>query len=394
MSDKGAVGAITRRHAGLAEQAIAWLRLVAVGLFAGAERLPPPGDHGVAFFSVLGAYAAWSAGVLALTYRRALTSREGLLTTGVDVIVITVLASLSGGPFSLTRLGYFFVPVTVAFRYRPSLTLIATAIAIGAFVVPALLDIGPDQGDVAGFVELHAAMLAWVGAACAALSAAVARRSDEIARLAADRERLLAETLAAETRERQALAEGLHDGAVQSLLAARHDIEEAAIRSPEDEALERADEALLGVVRELRSAIFELHPHVLEEAGLEAALRQVAGAAARRGGFDLTLDLDSLAPVLDADRALFSAARELLTNVAKHAHAEHVIVSLHEVGSERVLTVRDDGAGFDASVLTDRLTEGHIGLPSQRVRLESAGGRLVVGPASGGGTEAMARMPV
>src|SRR5207248_2733633 len=148
---------------------------------------------------------------------------------------------------------------------------------------------------------------------------------------AVDREQLLAQALAAETRERRALAEGLHDGAIQSLLAARHDLEEAAVRAPGADALERADGALLDVVRQLRSAIFELHPHVLEEAGLEAAVRQVAETAARRGDFALTLELDSVPHRGERDRLLFSVARELLSNVVRHADSSKVIVTLHDL---------------------------------------------------------------
>lgn len=377
-----------------AEQAVAWLRLVAVGLFAGAERLPPPGDHNAAFFAVLAGYAAWGVWRVVVVRRRPASTRDGLIAAAVDVLVITALSTLSGGPFSLTTLGYFFVPVTVAFRYRPALTLIATGVTIAAYVLQPLLGIGPYRSDVVGYVALNAGMLAWVGAACAALSAAIARRSDQIARLAVDRERLLAQAMAAESRERQTLAEGLHDGAIQSLLAARHDIEEAAVRAPGDPALDRADDALLTVVRQLRSAIFELHPHVLEEAGLEAALRQVAEGAARRAGFELTLDLDQLPERRDLDRVLFSVARELLTNVTKHAGARHVTVTLHEEGGERTVAVLDDGSGFDPAVLEERVGQGHIGLASQGIRLETAGGRLEVGPAPGGGTLAVARVPV
>jgi two-component system NarL family sensor kinase len=249
---------------------------------------------------------------------------------------------------------------------------------------------------VISFVAVYAGMLAWVGLACTALSAAIARRTDEIKRLVADREHLLAEALSAESRERRALADGLHDGAVQSLLAIRHDLEDvaAAVRpGPDIEALERADEGLLGVVRDLRSAIFELHPHVLDEAGLEAALRQVAEVAARRAGFTLELELDPLSARADADRLLFSVARELLTNIVKHAGATQVSVTLRELRGERVLSVRDDGRGLDSGLLAERVSQGHIGLASQRVRLETAGGSLEVAPAPDGGTLAIARLP-
>lgn len=147
--------------------------------------------------------------------------------------------------------------------------------------------------------------------------------------------------LAPETREWRALADGLHDGPIQSLLAARHDLEDVAGREPGDSALERADEALLDVVRQLRSAIFELHPHVLEEAGLDGADRQVAETAARRSGFRLTLELEPLPPRGDTDRLLFSVARELITNVSKHAEARVVTVTLHDDGGVRTPEDRD-----------------------------------------------------
>jgi two-component system, NarL family, sensor kinase len=378
---------------GRAEILIAWLRLIAVGLFVWAEHQPPPHDHQTGFYIVAAGYGLWSLLLLALSTRRAPTHAEGLVEAGIDAIAITLLSSLSGGPYSLVRLGYFFVPVTVAFRYRWTWTLAATALVVAVYISEALADIGPDR-HVAGFVALHACMLIWVGVACAGLSAAVARRSDAIAALVTDREQLLAESLAAETRERRALAEGLHDGVIQSLLAIRHDLEETAVHLPDDPGLRRADDALLGVVRELRSTIFELHPHVLDEAGLEAAVRQVAETAARRAGFELTLELDQLPAHADLDRLMFSVARELLTNVTKHAQARHVTVRLHDSGGARLLMVRDDGKGFDTSALAKRLAQGHIGLASQRVRVESAGGTLEVERGPGGGTVATARVPI
>ncbi len=395
MSASAPLEAVARRHAGRAEYAVAWLRLAAVGLFAGAERLPPGGDHDTAFFVLLGAYLAWSISVLIITHTRSATPRQGLVALVVDIVVITVLCALSGGAFSDTRIGYVFIPVTVAFRYRPRLTLLATAVSVVAYVLEPLLDIGPDRtGDTVGYVTLWAGLLAWVGISSTVLSAMIARRTDEVAQLVGDREQLLSEVIAAEHRERQALAEGLHDGPVQSLLATRHDLEEVALRLPADEALTRADETLLGVARQLRSAIFELHPHVLDEAGLEAAVRQVAEAGAQRADLELTLELESLPADKEIDRMLFSVARELITNVVKHAHATRLTVTLHEHAGERVLTVGDNGAGFDPAVLSEQLARGHVGVASQRMRLERLGGQLELLPEPDGGTRAIARIPV
>ncbi len=311
----------------------------------------------------------------------------------IDVLVITALDSLSGGPFSLTRLGYFFVPVAAAFRYQWRTTLVVTVIVVAAYSLDPLLDIGGNQGTSP--VSWRCTRGSWPGSES---PAPPCRPGSRIARDRSPASWMTANgwsprSLDAESRERRALAEGLHDGPIQSLLAARHDLEAAAAHLPEDEGLVRADDNLLEVVRELRSAIFELHPHVLEEVGLEAAVRQVAEVSAMRAGFELTLDLEDLPRLHDQDRLLYSVARELLSNVVRHADAHHVTVALHDSDGERVLTVTDDGQGVDVKVLADRLTHGHIGLASQRVRLESAGGRLEVAPRPHDGTVAAAHLP-
>jgi two-component system, NarL family, sensor kinase len=387
------VGSPIARPLGRVEQAASALRVAAVGLFAAAEQLPPPGDLTAPFFALLGAYLVWSVGLVILVSRRRLTYAEGLVVSGADILVITVLSGLSGGPYSLVRLGYFFVPLAVAFRYRPPLTLAATVIIVVAFVLQPLVDLGPDQADEPGYVATWAGFMAWVGIACTVLSAIVAGRIREVTELSTDRERLLAEVMSAESRERQQLAEGLHDGAIQSLLAARHDLERVALAAPESRELARADEALLGVVRELRSTIFEMHPHVLDAAGLDAAVKQLAEVAALRGGFDLTLELDELPDPTANDRVLFSVFRELMTNVVKHAGARQVKVTLRALPVGRVLIVADDGHGYDPSAADERLREGHIGLRSQRVRVETVGGTLEISRGETGGTVAEARVP-
>jgi two-component system NarL family sensor kinase len=369
------------------------LRLAWVPLFAAAERLPPPGDHEAGFFAVLGAYLVWSLVVVWLNRRWSSVENLELVASNVDVVVISVLCGLSGGAYSLVRLGFFFVPVSVAFSYRPRLTLMATVAAVTGYVLQSIVGTAPSS-YTASYVAVWSAMLSWVGVSAAVLSEIIARRTRQVERLAADRERLLAETMAAESRERQQLAEGLHDGAIQSLLAIRHDLETAAVSAPESQDLARADEALLGVVRQLRSAIFELHPHVLEAAGLEAAIRQVAEVAAQRGEFELALELDSLPRAAAADRVLFSVFRELITNVVKHARAGRVTVRLTAEAGSRTLTVIDDGRGFDADRAARQVGEGHIGLPSQRIRLETVGGGLEIARGERGGTVATAHVPV
>jgi two-component system NarL family sensor kinase len=298
---------------------------------------------------------------------------------------------LSGGAFSEARAAYFLVPVAVAFRFRPSLTALAGGAAIAAYLIQAIAD-NSSRPHATRLVVVHTGYLIWITAAAALLSYLLARRTRRIAELAAVSRRLAAEALLAEERERQALAEGLHDSAIQTLLSAKHDLEEAET-STSHPALTRADAALAQTVSELREALFELHPYVLTEAGLETALRTIGQRAARRGGYRLRLDLHYPRPY-PQEQLLLAVARELLINVGRHASARNVTVRLAESGNEVSLAVTDDGRGFDPSELNERIAEGHIGLAAQRLRVESAGGNLDVRSSPGWGTTVEIRLPL
>ena len=257
------------------------------------------------------------------------------------------------------------------------------------------LDIAGDKGQpvyvTAAGVVTQAGYLAWVGVACVMLSVLLERRTQLASRLAADRSRLLTDALEAEQRERKALAEALHDHAIQNLLSARHELEEAA-ETTFHPALGRAEDALVAAAGQLREAVFDLHPYVLEAAGLEAALRSIAQEAASRGHFGLRLDLNGPGPHAH-DQLVFSAARELLTNVVRHADATLVGVRLAERDGELVLVVEDDGCGFPAERVEERLADGHIGLAAQRVRVEAAGGHMELLSTPGDGTRVEVRVP-
>jgi two-component system, NarL family, sensor kinase len=384
-------GPLSAEAAAETERIVAWLRLPLIALLALGEGLPHPNPQTVAFVITLALFSGWSAAVLAWVYVRTPGPRFAVVTTAADIAAITVLAVLSGGAFSHARLGYFVVPVTVAFRFRPAMTAAATLAVTTAYVAQAAAHPATGEDEKARFIATQAGFLLWVGVACVLLSYLLARRTDAVFELAQSRSRLLTDALAAETRERRVLAEALHDSALQNLLGARHEIEEAAEASPHP-ALVRADDALSATVEQLRNAVFELHPYVLEETGLEASVRSAARQAASRGGFQLALHLAY--DERDAnDQLLFSAARELLANVVEHADASRVEVVLAADGDDVRLLVADDGVGFSPEELADRLAAGHIGLASQRVRIEAAGGSLEVGSAPRAGTRVEVRVP-
>jgi two-component system NarL family sensor kinase len=368
------------------ERRVAWLRLLAIPLIVAAETLPHPKEERSDFLTGVVVVSVYAVAMLVWVYRRKVTPGFGILGTALDVAAITVLVSLSGGAYSEARLTYFLVPIAVAFRFRPGLTALSSTITVVAYVLQAVAHPAHTQPHAAQFIAVEASYLLWIGLAAVLLSAVLEQRTRQTFELAERRRELIAEALSAGERERRTLAEGLHDHAIQNLLSARHDLEEAGLADgAAPEALARADAAVDTTIAELREAVFELHPYVLEQSGLEAALRAAGQRAARRGGFRVHFDL-SYPRRHPQEVLLFGAARELLTNAATHAQARNVSVELWENNGSIELAVRDDGQGFDIGLLPQRIAAGHIGLQSQRERVESAGGRFEIRSSPGRGT--------
>jgi two-component system NarL family sensor kinase len=200
---------------------------------------------------------------------------------------------------------------------------------------------------------------------------------------------LVAQVLDAEDSARRRIAQLIHDDALQNLLAANQELMEAA---PGRVQVQRAHEVVEGTIARLREAMMALHPVTLEQGGFETALGAVARQAARQGGFNIELDIDPQA-IDVADALLLAIARELLTNVARHAKAEQVTVALRRVGDALELEVADDGRGMPAGRRAEALSEGHIGLASVHERVRSVNGEFIF-DSSPSGTRALARLPL
>jgi two-component system NarL family sensor kinase len=197
--------------------------------------------------------------------------------------------------------------------------------------------------------------------------------------------------VAAEQRERGRLAQALHDEAVQNLLAVHQDLAEAA--SGDSRSLSRAQVAVERTIEQLRQAVFELHPVVLEHAGFDAALHAAVEAQARRSGLATEVSISPEAVGVH-DRLMLSVARELVTNVAKHAGATSVRVEVERHAATIVLRVTDDGRGLSEGRREAALRDGHVGLASCGQRVEALGGRLDVWTRPEGGAMIRAALPV
>jgi signal transduction histidine kinase len=205
-------------------------------------------------------------------------------------------------------------------------------------------------------------------------------RAAEVARLASDRERLLSEVLDAERRERARLAETLHDGPMQRLMALRQDAAEMDSAAPVG-LTDRLDKA----IAETRSLISAFHPATVRELGFAASLRSAVEPFPSAASIRLTIDCSVDDRAL-ADTFLAPIAQELVVNAVKHADPSAIDVLVQEQDGHLVVEVNDDGVGIDTAEADRAVQAGHVGLAMVRRRVEDAGGRLDIATRSDGGT--------
>jgi two-component system NarL family sensor kinase len=376
---------------------LATLRAALVPVVWLGERLVDhPTVHTGAFPLLLAAFGGWAAALLALR----LAARRGTLTVPamvgrvepfVDLGAIAALTYASGGPFSETAMAFFVLPVLAAARLRPRVTAGWALGAVLAYILLSVVHPTAGEGEATARMTSQVAYLAWIGLAATLVSSVLHQREAAIAKLAKQRGQLAAHALASEQRERRRLAELLHDESVQTLSLAHQELADYH-RTGREASFERARSAIDETMAQIRGEIFELHPYVLDHAGLPAALRAIADRSAVRMGAEITVAVDP-AGVGHHDELIVVLTRELLTNAAKHSGAAHVVVTVAADHERIELEVRDDGSGFDPARREAALLAGHLGLASSEQRVRSAGGELIVSSAPGRGTTVQAVLP-
>ena len=156
-------------------------------------------------------------------------------------------------------------------------------------------------------------------------------------------------------------------------------------------------ELLRDSLQQIRDLVLDLSSPALNEIGLGAAINEWSDNQLRlRHGLPFTFssECDHLEIDETVAAVLFRNTRELLSNVVKHARANHVAVRLDCVDDELKITVTDDGHGFSTAEVSERPTaEGGFGLFSIRERMADLGGSLDLDSAPGKGCTAVLRMP-
>ena len=212
-----------------------------------------------------------------------------------------------------------------------------------------------------------------------------------------EREALLQHALESSAVERRQIASDLHDGVVQDLSGVAYALSARARMNagqPDDGTAELAD-TVRESIRSLRSLVIDLYPPNLREEGLASALLDLVERA-RGQGFDVELDTTGVGGDLPERVAavVYRAAQEALRNAVQHAGATGVRVTVIADERRTVLTVTDDGRGFDQATLAAREAQGHVGLKALRGLVADAGGTVKIDTAPGRGTTVVVEVPL
>jgi signal transduction histidine kinase len=210
---------------------------------------------------------------------------------------------------------------------------------------------------------------------------------------------LATEIILVEERERRTIASALHDSLGPLLAFSKRELGILRKSAPAEIAgsLRHVHEMIEQAVGQTRSLTFDLSPPTLYTLGLEHALEELVERFSQegkfKGVFNTLANGDSLTE--DVKVLLYRSARELLINIAKHAQAKNVYVTLSVTENHIQVAVEDDGIGFDTSGIDLQAGKSSgFGLFNVYERLAQAGGRLDIQSQKKGGTKIVLQLPL
>jgi PAS domain S-box-containing protein len=242
-----------------------------------------------------------------------------------------------------------------------------------------------------------------VNARTADLSAANrALQAEMVQRQHAEQEhkKLLRRLADAQESERARISRELHDQLGQELTALKLGLRlvknQGASVPAVRESVGKLEHLAGGLMQAIHRLAWELHPAVLDDLGLEAALRRYTSEWSESNQVPVDFHatgMDNGRLPLDLETALYRVTQEALTNVLRHAKARHVGVLLERRADLISVIIEDDGAGFDAgAVFQTARSRGKLGLLGMRERIAMAGGSIEIESTPGAGTTVFARV--
>ena len=217
------------------------------------------------------------------------------------------------------------------------------------------------------------------------------KAGEEELRKSRERLRLLTASLESNREEEsKRISREIHDELGQNLTAAKYEVADLRKASPSDHPelesrLDSLNRRLDSVTEDVKRIARNLRPPLLDHFGLEAALECLASDFQQRTGIQCKCELRASShPIAEAiATSVFRMCQEALTNVARHAHASQIELSLHCDHDELVVQIIDDGRG----ITTEELRKPTLGLLGMEERARRLGGQFQIGPAGVKGTK-------
>jgi signal transduction histidine kinase len=203
------------------------------------------------------------------------------------------------------------------------------------------------------------------------------RKARELEILSGEMRTLSSRLLAVQDEGRRRLARELHDGLGQELTAAKMMVD--GIRAAESrEKAEQTSKLIENALQQVRTISHLLHPPLLDDLGLESALRWYLGGLTKRSGIKTLLQIEPphlrFAPELE--NSVYRIIQEALTNVFRHSGAHEARVTLTQANGQLTISVRDDGKGISKRLTEFRPGSVGVGIGGMRQRVSELGGKL------------------
>ena len=289
--------------------------------------------------------------------------------------------------------------VTTRHVVKPTeqLTAAAQRMAAGDLTSPVVVSAEDEIGTLADSLETMRRRLNDAYSAVERTNRALESRvAERTARLG----RVLQTTITAQEDERHRLARELHDETAQTLAALLIALDRArdelsAARSDTVLYIHEARDIASRALAETRRLILGLRPAVLDDLGLVAAIRWQVDQLFDPQSFTISITATGLSQRLPGhlEVTLFRVVQEAITNVARHAHAKHLDISLLRRGDLLLVEVSDAGRGFDIDRL-DASGREHVGVLGMRERVALIGGKLTLRSQPGQGTTVTIEVPI
>jgi signal transduction histidine kinase len=318
--------------------------------------------------------------------------RVGLTILGTATLLVTWVATLWG-----TRL--LVKPVQ-------QLTEAAQQIADHELEIPLQINAGGEIGAMAKALErMRKLLLSNINDLSfwnETLEERVAERTRELRQHESLIQGLLARAINAQEEERGRLAQELHDGIGQMLTAVQLSIDQLAkipLNNAEKlvEQRSRLRKLTDQTLTDLRRIISAIRPGVLSELGLLPALEWVADNTLRQADVTVDIESDGYSDRLpdEIEILLFRIAQEAMRNIARHSEANRVDITLKRVDAKVVLTLTDDGKGFEPiEIITSNSEGGGLGLAGMKERAAIVGGQVTINSILGEGTNITVVIPL